>query len=179
MAANCEPKVNKEGENDSSGLVATCWFPSIMANSGKSDEVGCSAVNRRVASSNLARGANSFFNQWVRDCSFSVFGDRSKRSICLGIFQKRADKNGAKPQCFCDSAPWKGPTLRFGTEWSGMFSTDWCTAIWIAPGCPDHNRGSDPAESPVNTSPLLIPQTSSNPVCGRQQLLVYRQRNRV
>jgi hypothetical protein len=44
------------------------------------------------------------FNQLVSDCSFSVLGDRSKMcSICLGIFQKRADKNGAKPQCFCEA----------------------------------------------------------------------------
>jgi len=35
MMANHDQKVNKEGEKDSSGLVATCWFPSIMANSGK------------------------------------------------------------------------------------------------------------------------------------------------
>jgi hypothetical protein len=40
------------------------------------------------------------------------------------FFQKRTDKNRAKPQCFCESALWKGPTLRFVTEWSGIFSTD-------------------------------------------------------
>jgi hypothetical protein len=35
MVAKVEQTVNKEGESDSSGLVATCWFPSIGANSGK------------------------------------------------------------------------------------------------------------------------------------------------
>jgi hypothetical protein len=44
-----------------------------------------------------------------------------------------------------------GSTIRSVTEWSDIFSTDWCSAIWIASGCPDHNHGLDRAESPVNT----------------------------
>jgi hypothetical protein len=42
------------------------------------------------------------------------------------------------------------------TEWPHIFSTHWCSAIWIAFGCSDHNHGLDRAESPVNTSRLLI-----------------------
>ena len=38
---------------------------------------------------------------------------------------------------------------------SGIFSTDWRTTIWTASGCPDHNRGLDLAESPVNTGRLM------------------------
>src|SRR6266446_6370061 len=44
------------------------------------------------------------------------------RSICLGIFQKQVDKNGAKTQCFLRKRLWKGTTLRFVTECSGIFS---------------------------------------------------------
>jgi hypothetical protein len=47
-----------------------------------------------------------------------------------------------------------GSTIRSVTEWSDIFSTDWCSAIWIASGCPDHNHGLDRAESPVNTRRL-------------------------
>src|SRR5713101_3227830 len=83
------------------------------------------AVNRRVASSNLARGANSLFNQLVRDCSFSVFGDRSKNVVSvLGFSRSEPTRTAQKANVSCESALCKCPTLRFGSEWSGIFSTD-------------------------------------------------------
>ena len=48
--------MNKEGENDSSGFIELADFLRLGPTPASSDEVGFSAVNRRLASSNLARG---------------------------------------------------------------------------------------------------------------------------
>jgi hypothetical protein len=46
--------------------------------------------------SNLARGANSLFNQLVTDCSFSIFGDRKKNVGSVLGFSKSEPTRAAQ-----------------------------------------------------------------------------------
>ena len=75
----------------------------INTHSKASHSVGrtsAATVNRRVASSNLARGANFLFNQLVRDCSFSAFGDRSKNVVSVLGFPEACRQKRRKTPMF-------------------------------------------------------------------------------
>jgi len=53
-------------------------FLRLVPNSGKSDEISCSAVNRNVGGSNPPRGANSFVIQQAANI-FREFGHSTMR----------------------------------------------------------------------------------------------------
>jgi hypothetical protein len=79
-------------------------FPRISLAPATSDEITTLAVNRRVASSNLARGANFLSINELAAAFFSVFGDRSKNVVRVPEFStSEPTRTAQKPNVFCEN----------------------------------------------------------------------------
>jgi hypothetical protein len=102
-----------------------------------SDEVGCSAVNRRVASSNLARGANSLFNQPVSEGSLWLLSQRSKNVVrVLELSTSNPNTKRAKIHCFLRKPFVERPNPSVRNRMVGYFFNRLKYRDLICFGCP-------------------------------------------
>src|SRR5690348_15863947 len=97
-------------------------FPRFSLTPANSDQVTLPAANRRVASSNLARGAKFLSINELAAALFRSLATVVKRSTRLGMLNKRTDTNRAKTQRFLRKRLSKARPLRLVTECSGIFS---------------------------------------------------------